>query len=121
MIISIKSKGDYRKIKRELRITKDIDVTHILDKYGRIGVERLANATPVRTGATRDSWKYRVVDSSRGKKLVFYNTNRDEDCTVSVAILIVQGHVTLDGTWVSGNDFVTDIIEELCSEIKNEI
>lgn len=121
MLIRIKSKGDYKKIKRELKIKKDIDVTPILDKYGRIGVKRLADATPVRTGKTRDSWDYKITQSKRGKKLVFFNTNRDEDCTVSVAILLIHGHISLEGTWIEGHDFVTGVIEEICSELKQEI
>lgn len=120
-MIRIKTWGSYKKIKKELRVMKDMDVTPILYKYGQIGVKKLADATPVRSGKTRDSWEFRISPSKRGKRLIFYNTNVDDDCTVSVAILLIHGHVSVEGTWIEGHDFVTDIINELCIEIKSEI
>lgn len=120
-MIRFKTWGSYRGIKRQLKVMKDIDVTPILDKYGRIGVERLKDATPVRTGLTRDSWNYRLDSSKKGKRLIFYNTNREDDMTAPVVILLIHGHISVEGTWIEGHDFVSDIIEELCNEIKEEI
>ena len=120
-MIRFKTWGSYRGIKRQLKVMKDVDVTPILDKYGRIGVERLASATPVRTGQTRDSWRYRLESNRKGKKLVFYNTNKEADMTAPVVILLIHGHISVEGTWIEGHDFVTEIIEELCNEIKAEI
>lgn len=113
--------GNYNKIKKELKIKKDIDTTYLLNKYGRIGVERLASATPVRTGLTRDSWKYTVTDTKKGQKLIFYNTNRGTDTETSVVILLIHGHVTREGGWIEGNDFVSPIIDDICEEIKTEL
>ncbi len=118
-MISFKTRGNYNKTKKHLNDLKNIDISSILDKYGRLGVRRFKDATPVRTGLTSESWDYHIEKTKHGQKLVFTNSNIQDEC--HVVILIRYGHVTSSGTWIEGNDFISPILNELCEEIKSEM
>lgn len=119
-MLTIDSKGNYRQTINYLKdAQKDADTPSVLDKYGQIGVERLSKATPVLTGKTADSWEYDIVKTNSGYKINFYNTNQNEG--YHIVILLQYGHVTSEGTWVEGNDFVSPIIKQLCDEMTEEI
>ena len=83
-----------------------------------MGVERLSEATPVESGETRDSWEYDIKPTKRGYKINFYNTNQHEG--YHIVVLLRYGHITVDGRWVDGNDFVEPVIQELCAELREE-
>lgn len=119
-MIGITCKGEYTSsIKKLKNALLNRDVKYIMDKYGRIGVERLSAATPVRTGLTASSWTYRVESLNDGTyKLSFNNTNRSEG--IPVVVLLRYGHVTSTGGWVEGNDFVQPIIDQLALELQEE-
>lgn len=81
-----------------------------LEKWGRIGVDRLKKATPVDTGETRNGWHYAITAG----RLRFYNDN------ANVVRFICYGHMSTGGTWVPGNDFVTPVIKEIQNDIRKE-
>lgn len=118
-MIRYSTTGNYRQIITDLTEMKNMDVVSLLDRYGRIGVRRLSRATPTNTGELADSWGYYIEPTQRGQKLVFYNTKENDG--YKIAILVINGHVTKDGTWVEGNDFVSPIIDDICVEINSEI
>lgn len=119
-MIRFDSRGDYKKTIHYLRhIESNMDVTSVLDKYGQIGVERLSKATPVLTGKTAESWEYDIKESKNGYKINFYNTNQNNG--YHIVILLQHGHVTSEGRWVEGNDFVSPVIKELCEEMTAEL
>lgn len=118
-MISISSRGNYRQTINYLKhIDHNLDISSVLDKYGQMGVERLSEATPVESGETRDSWEYDVKQTRTGYKINFYNTNQNDG--YHIVVLIRYGHVTIDGRWVDGNDFVEPVIQELCGELQAE-
>lgn len=118
-MLSITSRGDYRKTIRYLNhIDANIDFSSILDKYGQMGVERLSDATPVESGITAESWGYDITQVKSGYKINFYNTNEHEG--YHIVVLLRYGHATVSGHWVEGNDFVEPVIAELCEEMKAE-
>lgn len=119
-MIGITTRGEYTKTIRKLKhMLTNQDVASVLDKYGRIGVDRLSKATPVRTGLTADSWKYKVTKFADDTyKLEFSNTNQNDN--IPIVVLLRYGHVTSTGGWVEGHDFVAPIIDELTKEIQNE-
>jgi len=119
-MIRMTSRGDYRKTINYLKhIDSNIDVLSILEKYGQIGVERLSEATPIESGVTAQSWNYGIEKVKNGYKINYYNTNSHEG--YHIIVLLRYGHVTVDGRWIEGNDFVTPIIDQLCDEIKTEL
>ena len=118
-MFKFRTKGNYKKTTRDLDKMKNVDVSSTLAKYGQIGVDRLAKATPVLTGETANAWDYKVVKTKKGYKLIFTNSHKSGE--YKVVILIIHGHVTKSGTWIEGNDFVTPIADQLCEEIKSDI
>lgn len=118
-MISFSTRGNYSKTKKSLNDLKHIDIESILDKYGKIGVDLFKKATPVRTGLTADSWDYHIEKTNHGQKLVFTNSNVEDGCPI--VIFIRHGHITANGTWIMGNDFVKPILDNLCAELKSEI
>lgn len=81
-----------------------------LDRYGYLGCQRLKDATPVDTGETKNGWHYKIVRS----KIFFYNDNPD------VIRFLCHGHMSIAGTWVAGNDFVSPILKEIQNDIRRE-
>lgn len=81
-----------------------------LDKWGRIGVQMLKDATPKDTGKTADSWVYYIGNKT---DLKFENTNG------KIVLYLTLGY-HLGDTWVEGNDFVTPIIDSIADEIRKE-
>jgi len=118
-MIRISSRGNYRKTINYLKhIDSNVDISSVLDKYGKMGVERLSEATPVESGITRDSWGYDIVKNKQGYKINFYNTN--QHLGYHIVVLLRYGHVTVDGRWINGNDFVEPIMQQLCEELQAE-
>ena len=55
-MIRVVQRGNFRNTEKFLSNAKNIDIGRILDKYGSMGVDALAAATPIRTGKTAASW-----------------------------------------------------------------
>ena len=82
-----------------------------LDKWGRIGVQMLKDATPVETGKTQASWEYRIEHG----RLQFVNTNGKR------ILYLTDGYTNQYGQWVQGNDFVSPIIKYIQNAIEREV
>lgn len=102
----------FDEVKRKLYLMR-------LDKYGEEGVKALREATPVRTGLTRDSWSYEVVSSKYGYKIVWKNSNVVNG--VNVAVLIQYGHGTRNGGYVEGIDYINPALRPVFEKIANDI
>ena len=91
-----------------------------LDSYGREGVAALSAATPVESGLSASSWKYRV--SLRGKRptIEWYNTHVTENGT-PIVILIQYGHGTGTGGYVPGYDFINPVIQPILDKIADNV
>lgn len=119
MIISFKQKGDFSNLTKYLNNSRSTPSDAILNKYGEKGVAALAAATPVDTGKTASSWKYRIVHGRNGTRLEFTNSNIQNG--VPIAILIQCGHATKNGGWVEGRDYINPVIEKIFEELMNEL
>lgn len=116
-MIRFRHRGDFSKTTKFLNRAKDgIDV-RIFDKYGREGVAALASVTPVDTGATANSWYYKIEQKKDSVSIGFYNSNIQNG--VLVAILLQYGHGTNNGGWVEGQDYINPAIQPLFDEIVN--
>ena len=89
-----------------------------LDRYGQLGVERLAAATPVDTGKTAASWGYEIQVDDKKAKIVWTNSNVNDG--VSVAIVLQYGHVSKNGSWVEGIDYINPAMKPMLEQIANE-
>ena len=92
----------------------------ILNKYGKLGVEALKEATPKDTGKTSESWTYEVVEGKDGNlKIVWSNTNLGNGWA-PIAILLQYGHATGNGGYVQGIDYINPAIDKVFHRIADE-
>ena len=114
-MITFRQKGDFSKLTRYLeRVNKAAKLSD-LDKYGRAGVAALASATPVDTGKTASSWKYKIEQKNGSVSITFYNTNVNKG--VLIAIILQYGHGTRNGGWVEGRDYINPAIQPIFDKI----
>ena len=64
--ITFKQKGKFSKLTIWLNKLLSAFKKGIFDKYGKMGVEALKEATPVETGKTANSWYYKISNTSTG-------------------------------------------------------
>ena len=117
-MIRFKQKGDFSKLTNYLEKSLEKYNLGILNKYGKKGVELLAEATPKRTGLTAASWKYEVENKEVVAKIIFSNTNIQNG--VNIALILQYGHGTSRGGWVQGRDYINPVIQPLFDELVNE-
>lgn len=116
-MINLTSQGDYKNTFESLKKLGSKSVFDGLDKYGQQGVEALARATPVDTGLTAGSWRYRIVKDGARPGIEWYNTNTKG--RASVAILIQYGHGTGSGGYVRGRDYINPAMRPVFDQIVN--
>ena len=92
---------------------------HILEKYGRKGVEALSSATPRRTGLTASSWDYAIKNKNGQYELSWYNTNIQNG--LPIAIILNYGHGTSNGSYVVGRNYIEPAIAPILDEIAEEV
>ena len=110
-IVSFRQKGDYSKVTGWLEKLKRLQFLRSLDRYGQEGVNALRSATPVDTGLTASSWYYQIKESEDSVMLEFHNSNINNG--VPIAIVLQYGHVTPNGGWVEGRDYINPAIQPL--------
>ena len=120
MIVEFKHHGDFKNTTKFLTfISKGEWLKNILTKYGNKGVEALAAATPVDSGLTAASWGFQIGVRDDGISLNWTNSN--ENKSISIVYLLVNGHGTGTGGWVEGRDFITPAIQPIMDEIVEKI
>lgn len=120
-MFSMSSSGDSNKMQNSLRKILRGDIFADLDKYGQMGVEALAKATPVRSGLTSQSWGYRVIRSRRNPGIEWFNSSLDTAGGTPVAILIQYGHATGTGGYVPGIDFINPVMKPIFDQIVDDV
>lgn len=112
MGFSFKNKGDFRNLEKFLKsMDEGKHFSNVLDRYGQEGVKALAAATPKDTGKTANSWNYKIEKGRGYCKIIFTNSNMDDDGKVPVAILIQYGHGTGTGGYVQGRDYINPAVQ----------
>lgn len=119
----INHKGDFEKSFKFLNRAVNQDYQRVLDKYGKMGVEALSQATPVDTGKTASSWYYET--HKRLGKIVITWKNSNIVKGVPIAIILQYGHATRNGGYVQGLDYInpslSSIFEDLAKEAWREV
>ena len=121
-MIKITNRGDFKKANSSLEKCLEVFDAGYLDKWGKRGVELLAEATPKRTGLTAASWRYEITRVNGFVSLYWYNTNvvHTRRGPVPVATLIETGHMTGRGTYVKGRDYIGPVMDQLFNEMAAE-
>ena len=117
-MIGIKSKGDFGKTENFFKKIKNKVYLSKLDKYGKIGAERLAQYTPVDTGLTAASWKYEIEYRENGVAVVWSNTNVNKH--VNIALILQYGHGTRNGGYVEGRDYINPALKPIFDDLAKE-
>lgn len=118
-MITITHKGNFSKTEKFLKKGFNRDYLTILEKYGREGVAALANATPIDSGETANSWGYKIDHYNGGATISWTNTSIVNG--VSIAVLIQYGHGTRNGGYVQGRDYINPAIRPIFDKIANEL
>lgn len=110
--------GDFRKtdtfFQKMLRTVK----LSRLNKYGRMGVRALEEATPVDTGETAQSWYYKIKKTRDGVSIVWGNDNENDGEVI--AVLLQYGHQTRNGGWVYGVDYINPALAPVFEKIAED-
>lgn len=103
-MIRFQHKGDFKNTFRFFNNVQKFNVDAILNRYGRIGVESLASATPTDTGNTAGSWSYSIQNERNRKAIHWSNSNINKG--VPIAVILQYGHGTRNGGYVQGRDYI---------------
>jgi len=118
-MVTLTSTGDFSKLTGFFNRCLEIANLGILDKYGRLGVEALAAATPVDSGRTAQSWEYKITHTDTGVNLEFWNYNINDG--VPIALILQYGHGTGTGGWVEGRDYINPALCPVFDSILNDV
>lgn len=110
-------KGNFNNTERFFSKAKKLSAEQILIKYGEVGVQALAEATPVGSGKTASSWSYEVQGSSNQASIIWTNSNVNKG--VNIAIILNFGHGTGTGGYVQGREYIVPAIQPVFDEIAN--
>ena len=116
-MISLTSKGDFRKTEKFMKNARTKKLMSILKRYGEEGVAALMVATPLDTGRTASSWRYEIKVENNCIRLEFHNDNIQNG--VPIAIILQYGHGTGTGGWVEGRDYINPAIQPVFDKIAN--
>lgn len=117
-MIVLKSKGDFSKTTNFLKRITKLDYKSILSKYGKMGVDALAKATPVDTGLTASSWSYEIVEDDGGATIYWKNSNIVKG--VPIAVILQYGHGTGTGGYVEGIDYINPALRSIFEGIVDD-
>jgi hypothetical protein len=117
-MLSIVSSGNFNHSELFLhKLLAGNGLRSILDKYGRLGVDALANATPKDSGKTASSWYYTIEQGADESTITWSNSNVNKG--VNIAIILQYGHGTGTGGFVQGIDYINPAMAPIFDEIAN--
>lgn len=117
-MISFRQKGDFSRLNTYFQKIREVVKMGDLDKYGRLGVAALEDATPKDTGLTAKSWEYAIERNNKSISISFHNTNIQNG--IPIAIILQYGHGTRNGGWVEGRDYINPAIQPVFDKIAEE-
>jgi len=96
-----------------------LDISSVLEKAGRDGVNALSKATPAQTGLAARSWTYEVKADGDSAVVTWHNT--DVESGFPVAIMLQFGYGTGTGGYVQGRDYINPAIEPIFVKIQTDV
>lgn len=121
MGIRLTTRGNWNRTRNWLKRMKHEDYISVINKYGEVGCQYLAEYTPKKTGKTAASWYYTIERNPKGFKIIWNNSNMDNHGKVPVAILIQYGHGTGTGGYVAAVDFINPAIRPVFENLAEAV
>lgn len=117
-MFSFEVSGDLSKTISFLEKAKSFFGSSSFDKYGKIGVEALREATPKDSGKTANSWYYEIQQGKDQVVITWLNSNINKG--VPIAIILQYGHGTGTGGYVRGTDYINPAMTAVFEKIAND-
>ena len=114
-MIKIRSKGDFSKTEKLLKKSLGRNYRSVLEKYGEMGVEALASATPIDSGETALSWGYEIIQNGSSLSVIWTNGHIEKG--VNIAIILQYGHGTKNGGYVEGRDYINPALHPIFDKL----
>lgn len=118
-MIRIKQRGEFDRTIKFLNFIYKRDFRHTMEQYAKEGVEALAAATPKDTGVTAASWSYKITYKKDSISIGWYNDNATEQ--VPIVILLQYGHMTREGWYMQGTDFINPAMRPIFDALSEKI
>lgn len=90
-----------------------------LAKFGPVGVQALAGATPTDSGETARSWYYEIIDRPGYFSIQWLNSHMESG--ISIAAILQYGHGTGDGAYIEGRDYINPAMRPIFDQIAQEM
>lgn len=116
--IRLSSSGDFSKTFQFLDHIRKRRYIKDLNKYGRMGVDALRDATPKLTGKTAESWSYEVRVFDSYAEIVWSNSNVNKGR--NIAVLLQYGHGLPQGGYVQGIDYINPAMKSVFEKLAKE-
>ena len=117
--ITFHQRGNFNKLQRFLNRVTNRSYLNVLEKYGNLGVQELAAATPKDTGLTAASWTYEITHNMEQTIISWYNTN--EKMGLNIALILEYGHGTRNGGYVAGRKYMSKAIQPVFDKMAEEV
>lgn len=118
-MLSLSSSGSFDKLEQSLRRMQYIPFRSVLEANAKIGVDALADNTPVESGLAAQSWDYQISQNGSGFVISWINT--DVETGFPVAIMLQYGYATGTGGYVAGRDYINPAIQPIFDKIAEDI
>ena len=118
MSVSFDISGDFEKTYDFLKRMSRGDAFKVLEKYGKLGVDALASATPIDSGDTASSWTYEVEQTGSTYSINWMNTNVNGG--VNIAIILQTGHGTGTGGYVQVVIILTLLLDQYSIRLRTK-
>lgn len=117
-MIFFENRGGLPKTGAFLNFLLNWDFKRNLAKYGQLGVDALASATPKDTGKTASSWSYEIT-KEQGKYTIYWKNSNIND-GVPIAVILQYGHGTGSGGYVRGMDYINPALRPIFDKIAED-
>jgi hypothetical protein len=90
-----------------------------LEKYGPVGVQALAAATPTESGETARSWYYFTINRPGYFSIQWANSHMESG--ISIAAILQYGHGTKQGVYVEGVEYINPAMRPIFDQIAQDM
>ena len=119
MAIRAFSRGSFAMTQAFLKKLEERRYLRVLSRYGEVGVQALAEATPKDSGVTASSWSYEVKMKDGNPGIFWSNGNVNNG--VNIAIILQYGHGTGTGGWVEGVDYINPALRPIFDKLIDDV